>query len=337
MELIGLDANMQTVKALRCVNIQWNRKYYESGDYALQLCACDWDTNIAYIYTSERPEMGMVQKVETEHTIKGDFVHVSGFFLEGMLNWKVTYPKHSSTGNISAACKSLVNALMADTGVTAPTQTDIGAAAAFESEGEFLGDATYAALKAQEISQRILFDYDSESMLYEVWQAKNRTQSQSVNAYAAFSQNFGTVDAMTLTQDISAYRNYAVVLYDGGVINIDLRAGTEPKRIMYIDTGMSIADGQTQQNFLAAVRVEGDRMLAEYPAIVNIEATVLQNNALYLIDYDLGDKCDVQDDRLMLAFETRIIGINEIWKENVHEVTLEFGDKIPTIYQRGKA
>lgn len=344
MELIGLDASFQTVKVLRCVNIQWNRRYYEAGDFALQLCACDWDVSIAYIYLAVRPEMGMVQKVETQHDIKGDFVNVSGFFLEGMLNWKVAIPKHSSTGNVSAACKTLVATHMTDAGVTVPTQADIGTVAAFESEGEFLGDATYTVLKAQELSQRIRFDYDTDSLLYEVWQAKDRTQSQSTNAYATFSQNFGTVDDMTLTQDESAYRNYAIIGYISTATgnpttrDVDLRSDpSEVKRILYIDTGMSIADGQTVVDFHAAVEAEGRKMLADYPLVVNIDATVLQTNLLYLIDYDIGDKCDVRDDRLQLAFESRIIEINEVWKANLHTVALQFGDKIPTIYERGRA
>lgn len=343
MELIGLNSSFQTVKTLRCVNIQWNRRYYEAGDFSIQLCAHDWDAAIAYIYTSARPETGTVEKVETEHTVKGDFVHVSGYFLEGMLNWKVTWPRHASAGNVSAACKTLVATLMQDTGVTVPAQTDIGAAAPFESEGEFLGDATYAALKAQEMSQRIRFDRDTDALKYDVWQGLDRTQNQSQNAYAVFSQGFGTVDALTLTQDVSAYRNYAIIGYISTATgnpttrDVDVRSSpAEPKRLLYIDTGMAIADGQSVEAFHGAVEAEGRKQLAGYPPIINIDATVMQKNSVYLLDYDLGDKCTVQDDRLMRAFETRITEINEVWKEGTHEVSLQFGDKLPTIYQRGR-
>ncbi len=339
MELIGLDQNFATVKVLRCINIQWNRRYYEPGDYQIQLRAADWDTAIAYVYTHSRPETGMVEKVETEHTIKGDMVLVSGFFLEGMLNWKVTYPKHSSTGNVCAACKTLVASLLADAGVAVPAAADIGSSAAFDSEGETLGDATYAALKAQEMSQRIRYDYDTDTLQYAVWQGLNRTQSQSVNNFAAFSQNFGTVDSLTLTQDSSNLRNYAIVQYQSSdaaaEMEIDLRESTdEVKRILYIDTGMAQEDGQTEADFLAAVEAEARKQLADYGSIVNIDADVLQRNIYYRTDYDLGDQCDVRDDRLQLAYESRIIESNEVWKNNTHTVRLQFGDKIPAAYHR---
>ncbi|HNW87680.1 MAG TPA: hypothetical protein PKJ47_12170 [Candidatus Limiplasma sp.] len=171
-------------------------------------------------------------------------------------------------------------------------------------------------------------------MRYTVWQGLDRTQSQNVNPYAVFSQSFGTVDSLTLTRDSSAYRNGAVVLYEGGVVNLDLRASSqEPKRLLYIDTGLSAAENQTAAQLLAVVQAEGRKQLAEYPKLVSIDATVLQSNFLYLRDYDLGDKCDVQDDRLKQAFESRIIEVQEVWKENAHTVTLVFGDKLPVKYR----
>lgn len=343
MELIGLDSSFQPVKTLPCINIQWNRRYYEAGDWQIQLRAQDWDTSIAYLYTHDRPETGIVQKIETEHTVKGDLVNASGFFLETMLNWKVTYPKVRSKGNISATCKTAVADLLEDTGVTVPTQTDIGTTQTFKSEGEFLGDALYAALKKQELSQRIRYDYDDSALYYEVWQGLDRTQDQSTNTYATFAQNFGTIDALTLTQDSSNLRNYAIVGYistatgNPTTMVVDIRGDPgDVKRILYIDTGMSIDDGQSVDDFHDEVAEEAYTQLADYKALTNIDADVLNRNTLYLIDYDLGDKCDVRDDRLQLAWETRIIEINEVWKQNEHTVALQFGNKIPTEYQRGR-
>ena len=339
MELLGLDSSFVLIKTLRCTNIQWNRRYYEAGDFQLEMLASDWDTSIAYIYTHQRPETGMAQKIETEHTIKGEFVLVSGFFLEGMLNWKVTYPKHSSTGNVCAACKNLVTSLMADTGVSVATEADIGDSDSFDSESEPLGDATYAVLKKQQISQRIVFDYDTETLLYSIWRGLDRTQNQSVNTYAAFAQNFGNVDDLTLTQDTSDMRNYAVVQYtlaeDDAFMELDLRAGTETKRILFIQSPVSQEEGQSDADYQAAVESDARTQMEEYEAVLNLDADVLQRNSFYLTDYDLGDKCDIRDDRLGLAFEARIIEINEVWKNNEHKVGVQFGNRIPTVYRKG--
>ena len=339
MELYGLDRSFVPVKMLRCTNIQWNRRYYEAGDYQLEMLASDWDTSIAYIYTHQRPETGMVEKLETKHTIKGDFVLVSGFFLEGMLNWKITYPKHSSTGNVCTACKSLVTSLMADTGVSVASEPDIGNSDSFDSENEPLGDTTYAALKKQELSQRIVFDTDTETLLYSVWQGLDRTQSQRIHTYAAFAQNFGNVDDLTLTQDTSDMRNYAVVQYLLGeekpVMELDLREGSETKRILFIQSPVSQEEEQSDTAYREAVEADARTQMKEYETILNLNADVLQRNLHYRSDYDLGDKCDIRDDRLGLAFEARIIEINEVWKNNEHKVGMQFGNRVPTAYRRG--
>ncbi|NLI21749.1 MAG: hypothetical protein GX418_09405 [Clostridiales bacterium] len=335
MEFIGLDAARQTVRTLRLLHMQWNRRYYEAGDFALQMRAADWDTAIAYVCAAGRPETGMVEKVETERTLKGDFVNVSGYFLEGMLNWKIVYPRYSGEGNVPQACRALVRALMGDTGVLAPEGEPLGQAALLDIEGDRLGDAAYAALRAQELGQRIRLIGDQ--FLYEVWQGTDRTQSQTANPYAVFSRGFGTVDSLTLTRDTSALRNCALAVYEGGQLTVDLRAGTEPQRMLYVETGLAQEEGQTEAAFLAAVEAQARAELAEYPAIVNIDATALQRNIRYGVDYDLGDRCDVRDDTLGLSFEARIIEANEVWKTNEHTVSLQFGDKLPTATQRGKA
>ncbi len=333
MDFLGLNQSFLPVKTLRCINVQWNRRYYEAGDFQLQLRAGDWSADIAYLYTRERPETGMVQKVETEHTVKGDFVLVSGYFLEGMFNWKVVYPRRQGTGNLSAQCRTLAAAYMTDVGVTVPSAAVLGGDVTFDLLGTAFGNATYGMLKLQELSQRIRLDYETGTLRYEVWQGVNRTRSGGGAQYAAFCQGFGNVDTLTLTQDDSDYRNYAVAVYQSGTLTVDIRTdAAEPIRALYVSTGLSIADGQTQADFLASVRTAAQTELAKHVRVVNIDADVLQNHLFYLTDYDLGDCCDVRDDRLKLAFEARIIEVNEVWKENRHQVSLQFGNKIPISY-----
>jgi hypothetical protein len=333
MDFLGLSQSFLPVKALRCINVQWNRRYYEAGDFQLQLRASDWSADIAYLYTRERPETGMVQKVETEHTVKGDFVLISGYFLEGMFNWKVVYPRRQGTGNLSAQCRALASLYMADVGVTVPDAAALGSDATFDLLGTSFGDATYGMLKLQELSQRIRLNYETGALNYEVWQGTDRTQSVNGAQNAAFCQDFGNIDTLTLTQDDSSYRNYAVAVYQSDALIVDIRTdAAQPIRALYLNTGLSVASGQTQADFLASVRTAAKTELAKHVRVVNIDADVLQNHLFYLADYDLGDRCDIRDDRLKLAFEARIIEVNEVWKENRHLVSLQFGSKLPIAY-----
>lgn len=91
LQVMPLDADFNLLSGpLDYESLQWNRKYYETGDFSMSVLSTDYDPAWAYIYTPFRPEMGIIQKVEfadTSHTPDGkDTVTVSGFFLDFMLD-----------------------------------------------------------------------------------------------------------------------------------------------------------------------------------------------------------------------------------------------------------
>ena len=89
MQLLALDANFAPVLYLPFFNLQWNREYYEIGQYSVQIAAADYSPDMAYLYTPDRPETGIIQKVELTDTVKGRFIQLSGYFLEAILNDKI--------------------------------------------------------------------------------------------------------------------------------------------------------------------------------------------------------------------------------------------------------
>ena len=118
-------------------------------------------------------------------------------------------------------------------------------------------------------------------------------------------------------------------------MELDLREGSETKRILFIQSPVSQEEEQSDVAYREAVEADARTQMKEYETILNLDADVLQRNLFYLSDYDLGDKCDIRDDRLGLAFEARIIEINEVWKNNEHKVGMQFGNRVPTAYRRG--
>ena len=116
---------------------------------------------------------------------------------------------------------------------------------------------------------------------------------------------------------------------------MDVRQNQQtPQRVLLLDTGLTLSQWPTQAALRAAAEAAARAALLARAGVTNIDVTVLQNHLCYLRDYDLGDRCDVRDDRLQVQFEGRIIEINEVWKEGAHTVSLQFGDKLPTAYGR---
>ena len=68
------------------IELQWNRKYHDSGNFVLYMAAKNYNPDIKYIQVKDRPETGIVQKIVYEEKTNGDFVTLSGFFIEKLLD-----------------------------------------------------------------------------------------------------------------------------------------------------------------------------------------------------------------------------------------------------------
>ena len=91
LEVCALDEMMN-----RCTGVIpyrsliWTRRYHEPGEFSMVVPANIYDPSWAYIYTDDRPETGIIQKVEfnDDSQVYGgiDSITVSGFFFESVLN-----------------------------------------------------------------------------------------------------------------------------------------------------------------------------------------------------------------------------------------------------------
>lgn len=90
LEVFAIDGKMnRCTGSIPYTSLQWNRKYYECGDFLMTVPASIYDPAWRYIETDERPETGIIQKVQyTDDPTYGndDTVTISGFFLESIMN-----------------------------------------------------------------------------------------------------------------------------------------------------------------------------------------------------------------------------------------------------------
>ena len=95
LEVFAIDENKNRLTgSIPYTSLIWTRRYNKPGEFSMQVLSSVYDPSWAYIVCSDRPEMGMVQKVEysdTSTTPDGeDTITVSGFFLEQLL-YDVTF------------------------------------------------------------------------------------------------------------------------------------------------------------------------------------------------------------------------------------------------------
>lgn len=90
LEVFVVDENMERLTgSIPYTSLIWHRRYNSPGEFQMQVLSDIYDPSWAFIVCSDRPETGIVQKVEygdTSLTPDGkDTVTVSGFFLETLL------------------------------------------------------------------------------------------------------------------------------------------------------------------------------------------------------------------------------------------------------------
>lgn len=344
MQLLAMDTSFQPVAYLPYFNLQWDREYYAIGQFSVQIAAANYDPAMAYLYTPDRPETGIIQKVGLTETIKGRFVQLSGYFLEAILNDKVVYPTYYANGSIPATVVAMLRQYKDDIPLLTVADAPAGLAdnTAWQETGGQLADVAYTKLQTVQHSLRCRYSYKENTITAEVWQGLDRTQEQTINPFVTFSDGFGNLSEVDASSDRSNYKNYAIVTGQDKAENrkvayADLSGGSY-KRILYVDARNERWDPekQTESEYLAGLQQKGFDKLLDYQIVNNVDIQAAASGFVYLQDWDLGDLVDVIVADIGLAMQARIVTVREVFKQNNHTVEIELGDKKLTQLQKAR-
>ena len=218
----------------------------------------------------------------------------------------------------------------------------MGSSVQFQSTGDFMGSKFYELLNLQGLSYKCAYDYLTNKINFSIWQGKDRTQSQNTNSFIIFSTEFNNIANIDITTDESNYRNYAVVGGSGDgderiYVTVDLSNGGYKKKIFLDKKSIRYdQEEQTLAEYKAELETEGKKEMLKYQLQNNIDIDTKNSGYEYMVDYDLGDKCDIIISDLNLSLEARIIEIYEVLKENTHTIELILGDKKITNYEKAR-
>lgn len=84
-----------------------------------------------------------------------------------------------------------------------------------------LGELLRDELKTLEASYSLDYSFAEDACIFRIWKGKDRTQSQTENRWAVFSDTWGTLYSYVAARDISNYKNKCYVLYDAWVPVLD--------------------------------------------------------------------------------------------------------------------
>lgn len=349
MHVFALDKDFKLVTTgIPYDNLQWVRRYYDAGEFMLQLPLSIYNPSWAYIGMPDRQEIGMVQKMEYSNS---DTILLSGFFAEKMLDWKAIYPKFvpkrpsSLPGttvhfDVNMVATQMFNANKGDLPIYEGNMGIVELAddaAGFSAVDDKLGERMYSFLESYEASYKVYYDYDMERLYFETWKGKDRTTSQTTdypNPYQMFSDEFGNIGTRSATFDDSGYYNYAIVPADADedgkereTLYVDLSDGGFKRETVIDMRSSSVSDDQTMEQWRGAVIQEAREQLLNYSKVEDVNIHPLSDKG-YLQDYDLGDKIEAKLTKIGVSLESRIVEVNEVFKaDGGHEITLGLGNK----------
>lgn len=343
MQLLALDAKFQPVAYLEFTNLQWTREYYTVGQFSAQLPPGQYSTGMKYVYRQDRPETGIIQKVELERTPTGERVQISGYFLEDLLTDRAVWPPFYATGSLPAAVIQMIRTYAGDLPRVVIEDAPAGLAddEAWQEVGGAVSSVAYTRLRTQQRSLRARYNYQTDTITVGVWQGLDRTQSQEENSYVVFSDGFGTLAKLNASRDESNHRNYAVIAGEGEgsdriTETVDHTGGGAKKEIFIDSSSYWDKEAQTEAQYRESLRQEAEDTLLEYQVVSNVDVDVSQSGFRYTQDYDLGDKVDFMLPEIGLEMEARIVTVREVYKQGYLTITVELGDKKLTRIQKAR-
>ena len=364
MELLLLDKQFQICGIIDDFSsLVWNRKYYECGNFNLQIGTKYWEQykNAVYVYSKEFQETGILETLNYKTTTQGIEIQRSGRFLESKLFDRVINTtqnfKNQTTEDI---VRNLVNTFVINSGdrkipnLVLGERKGLGKTRTMQMTGDNLLDKIYELCKEDELSIHLKYDFDNNKMVFEVWQGLDRVDTQNENTWAIFSRNFENILEDEYSIDNTKYRNYAYVKgeveeetgtdSEGNTIKSKRRVDVivnrikegEERKELYVDArdiqsektddeGNSIKIPETE--YKEMLKERGIEKLNECNKVETSNFNINPiSNLEYKRDFDLGDKVIYKNDELGFNIEKRIIGITESYENGNKTLDITFGD-----------
>ncbi len=363
--VIGLDASYQIVSLIRFTNLQWTRKYHESGSFSIQLPLNQYSSEIKYIYTAERPEMGRVSQVNYVSQNGYKYIQLSGYFLEYELNRHVVYQKgytniyaspdwivqRGCAENVACAFFDAFKDIKANVdygtepyymeshlGIERTPSQGRGNYAEHTRNGEYLDRKIYDILKPSGMSYRVSYDFQTNKKTFTCWRGEDRRSDQQNNNPVVFSTKYGNIKNPNVLIDTSEYRNAYIVIneynnngtdkvYTRAGFNLSDGEGDYDARFLYLKSSLNRSD-YDESEFYPALDNEGDVELKEHVKTINTEFDAMEGSYEYRKDFDIGDFCSIEIPEVSYSADARLIGCYEVIKSGKWTLTLEFGTPI---------
>lgn len=202
-------------------------------------------------------------------------------------------------------------------------------------------DYTDQLLEEYGLGAYLWLDRARMSLRYAVRQGRSRTRTSHPDAEpVVFSQSLDNLLGTTYLYDETAKKTTALVGGEGEGTERKLAFAFEwisgmERREVFVDASSITSEGEEGEpslgleDYRKALEAQGQQAVGSSPAEETLEGTMDLTNASirYREDFAVGDVVTLEDERLGLARDVRILAVTEVQDANGYQIELEYGDK----------
>jgi len=324
MDIYILDADFNAIDVIDDYEyLVWDMAFDKNGFFELKAPATRLPgiANGVYVYRSDSAYTGRINT----YSIEGKMIVASGFFLEGLLDFRADITGQSFAGCVETAMQRLVRDNCTDSRAIPHLQLDLdkqrGGVGTFSAFGRSLSRYFYELAEAYGISYNIQCKPAEGIMVFRAIEGVDRTQAQSVNEWCVFSGALGNVNSERYETNTD-YPNIAYIFGEnkasGGQqlresVIVDLSEGGETREL-FVDAGDIRKEGGISDTaYKELLRQRGLERLAEEGRYETIDFTIATDTDMV---FGLGDICTYRHSLTEKVYNLRITEIKETHEKN---------------------
>jgi hypothetical protein len=329
-------------------SLQFIRRFHKPGEFELHI---NVNKNLTETLQEDNlvvlspKKVGVIRhrELSRENT---EQLMIKGYTLQGILSRRITVPPTGQAydkikANAETVLKHYVrqnavepvdpNRTIPNLVIAADLQRGIGID--WQSRFKNLVDELESISFSAGLGWDVFLDLEQQKWVFEVYEPRNLTASQSELPPVIFSMDFDNIRNQTFTDSAINYKNYG---YIGGQGEGEDRAVVEvgnASGLSRIETFIDARDIEDGEN----LTVRGQQKLQEMQKILSFESEILTYGPfVYEKDWDLGDIVTVQDKKWGITLDTPITEVKEIYEPGGFRLEATFGNTIPTLIERIK-
>jgi len=326
MDIYILDADFNAIDVIDDYEyLVWDMAFYKNGFFELNAPVTRLPSiaNGVYVYRSDSAYTGRINT----YSIEGKMVVASGFFLEGMLDFRAGLTGQSFTGCVETAMLNLVrdNCIQsrAIPYLSLGADGQRGGTGTFTAFGRSLSRYFYELAEAYGISYNIICKPADQTMVFRAIEGVDRTQAQNINEWCVFSGELGNVNSERYETNTD-YPNIAYVYGESKTdsagaalprvsVVVDV-SGDGEKRELFVDAGdIRKENGVSDAAYKELLRQRGIERLAEEGRYETIDFTIAPDTDMV---FGLGDICTYKHILTGQVHHLRITEIKETHEKN---------------------